>query len=224
MRSLFVRLAGRDPRSSRPPSPWPPAIADLDLRRRQPADGAGIASLLQHGLADVVAIELSTLGQRRASTQARSAGGPPHPDRHRHRHRRQAVAVHVHGADNPDRDGGKGVLKRSRARYPFVTHAYADGGTRVASSNGRRTRPTSSWRSIARNDGQGLRGSAETLGGGADIRLDHEEPPLRPRLQAAHRRRRDPHGLCNPDQALAMTESGLLKHALRLSCRGKTSL
>ena len=27
-----------------------------------------------------------------------------------------------------DRDGGKGVLKRSRARYPFVQRAYADGG------------------------------------------------------------------------------------------------
>ena len=27
-----------------------------------------------------------------------------------------------------DRDGGKGVLKRSRARFPFVQRAYADGG------------------------------------------------------------------------------------------------
>ncbi len=38
------------------------------------------------------------------------------------------LAVHVHGADIQDREGGKGVLKRSRARYPFVQHAYADGG------------------------------------------------------------------------------------------------
>ena len=38
------------------------------------------------------------------------------------------LAVHVHGADIQDRDGAKGVLKRSRARYPFVEHAFADGG------------------------------------------------------------------------------------------------
>jgi len=36
--------------------------------------------------------------------------------------------VHVHGAHIQDRDGGKSVLKRSRARYPFVQRAYADGG------------------------------------------------------------------------------------------------
>ena len=38
------------------------------------------------------------------------------------------LAVHVHSADVQDRDGAKGVLKRSRARYPFVEHAFADGG------------------------------------------------------------------------------------------------
>ncbi len=36
--------------------------------------------------------------------------------------------MHVHGADIQDRDGGKGVLKRSRARFPFVQRAYADRG------------------------------------------------------------------------------------------------
>jgi len=30
----------------------------------------------------------------------------------------------VHGADIQDRDGAKGVLKRSRARFPFVKRAY----------------------------------------------------------------------------------------------------
>jgi len=34
----------------------------------------------------------------------------------------------VHGADIQDRDGAKGVLKRSRARFPFVARAYGDGG------------------------------------------------------------------------------------------------
>jgi len=34
----------------------------------------------------------------------------------------------VHGADIQDRDGAKGVLKRSRARFPFVELAHADGG------------------------------------------------------------------------------------------------
>jgi transposase len=34
----------------------------------------------------------------------------------------------VHGADIQDRDGAKGVLKRSRARFPFVERAYVDGG------------------------------------------------------------------------------------------------
>src|SRR5215216_3792744 len=38
------------------------------------------------------------------------------------------LTVKVHAASIQDRDGGKTVLKGSRARYPFVTRAYADGG------------------------------------------------------------------------------------------------
>jgi transposase len=38
------------------------------------------------------------------------------------------LAIQVHGADIQDRDGAKGVLKRSRALFPFVEHAYGDGG------------------------------------------------------------------------------------------------
>ena len=38
------------------------------------------------------------------------------------------LTVQVHGADIQDRDGAKGVLKRSRARFPFVALAYVDGG------------------------------------------------------------------------------------------------
>lgn len=38
------------------------------------------------------------------------------------------LAVEVHAADMQDRDGAKGVLKRSRARFPFVEHVFADGG------------------------------------------------------------------------------------------------
>jgi len=38
------------------------------------------------------------------------------------------LAIEVHGADIQDRDGAKGVLKRSRARFPFVELAHADGG------------------------------------------------------------------------------------------------
>ena len=38
------------------------------------------------------------------------------------------LAVQVHAADIQDRDGAKGVLKRSRARFPFVEHVFADGG------------------------------------------------------------------------------------------------
>jgi len=34
----------------------------------------------------------------------------------------------VHGAGIQDRDGAKGVLRRSRARFPFVERAYVDGG------------------------------------------------------------------------------------------------
>ena len=34
----------------------------------------------------------------------------------------------MHGADIQDRDGAKAVLKRSRARFPFVERAYVDGG------------------------------------------------------------------------------------------------
>ena len=38
------------------------------------------------------------------------------------------LAVEVHGANIQDRDGAKGVLKRSRSRFPFVELAYVDGG------------------------------------------------------------------------------------------------
>lgn len=38
------------------------------------------------------------------------------------------LAIEVHSADIQDRDGAKGVLKRSRARFPFVEHVFADGG------------------------------------------------------------------------------------------------
>ena len=38
------------------------------------------------------------------------------------------LAVEVHAADIQDRDGAKGVLKRSRARFPFVERVFADGG------------------------------------------------------------------------------------------------
>ena len=36
--------------------------------------------------------------------------------------------MRVHSAGIQDRDGAKLALKASRARYPFVTHAFADGG------------------------------------------------------------------------------------------------
>lgn len=38
------------------------------------------------------------------------------------------LAVEVHAADVQDRDGAKVVLRRSRNRFPFVEHVYADGG------------------------------------------------------------------------------------------------
>lgn len=38
------------------------------------------------------------------------------------------LAVEVHAADVQDRDGAKGVLRRSRCRFPFVEKVYADGG------------------------------------------------------------------------------------------------
>ena len=34
----------------------------------------------------------------------------------------------MHGADIQDRDGAKGVLRRSRALFPFVELAFVDGG------------------------------------------------------------------------------------------------
>jgi transposase len=38
------------------------------------------------------------------------------------------LAVEVHAADIQDRNGAKGVLKRSRASFPFVETVFADGG------------------------------------------------------------------------------------------------
>ncbi|MGI4797932.1 MAG: transposase [Janthinobacterium lividum] len=45
------------------------------------------------------------------------AGFVPSPDR-----------CYVRGADTQDPDEAKVVLKRSRARHPFVKHVFADGG------------------------------------------------------------------------------------------------
>jgi hypothetical protein len=70
------------------------------------------------------------------------------------------LAVGVHAADIQDRDGAKGVLKRSRRSFPFVQTVFVPLGDAVhclpgngmaaapdASSNGRRIRPTSRLRS-----------------------------------------------------------------------------
>jgi putative transposase len=38
------------------------------------------------------------------------------------------LTIQVHGADIQDRDGAKGVLRGSRALFPFVELAYVDGG------------------------------------------------------------------------------------------------
>jgi transposase len=38
------------------------------------------------------------------------------------------LTVEVHAADIQDRDGAKGVLKRSRRSFPFVETVFADGG------------------------------------------------------------------------------------------------
>lgn len=38
------------------------------------------------------------------------------------------LSIEVHAADVQDRDGAKGVRKRSRRRFPFVEKVYADGG------------------------------------------------------------------------------------------------
>lgn len=38
------------------------------------------------------------------------------------------LAVHVCGADFQNRKGGKGALKRSRPRFPFVQRVHADSG------------------------------------------------------------------------------------------------
>ena len=38
------------------------------------------------------------------------------------------LRVEVHGADVQDRDGARGLLRRSRGLYPFVERVFADGG------------------------------------------------------------------------------------------------
>ena len=49
------------------------------------------------------------------------------------------LTVTIHSAGIQDRDGGKMVLKASRARYPFVTRAFVDGGYAGGSCAGLRT-------------------------------------------------------------------------------------
>ena len=38
------------------------------------------------------------------------------------------LAIGLYAADVQDRDGAKGVLRRSRSRFQFVKRVYADGG------------------------------------------------------------------------------------------------
>jgi hypothetical protein len=53
----------------------------------------------------------------------------PHHDRHgRSPAYGRLLAVEVHAANIQDRDGAKGVLKRSRRSFPFMETVFVDGG------------------------------------------------------------------------------------------------
>ena len=104
------------------------------------------------------------------------------------------LAVRVHGADVQDRDGGKLPLKASRQRFPFVVRVFADGGyagrlvdwaadkTHISLEIIRRGAPTRTFEVLT-----------APLGRRAHLHLNLQEPAPRPRLRAAHRRRRIPH-------------------------------
>src|SRR4051794_25953886 len=95
-------------------SSWPTASAPAARPARLPPSSTANRSrrLIKRGIKGL------RCGQEDQRAQA------PHPDRHRW------TAAHREGPfrRHPDRDGGKTVLKASRARYPFVTRAFADGG------------------------------------------------------------------------------------------------
>jgi putative transposase len=78
---------------------------------------------------------MGSLQSTRDSSRRRMSDGGQVKGRKRHimintDGRLLAVEVHpdVPPADIQDRDGAKGVLKRSRARFPFVEKVYVDGG------------------------------------------------------------------------------------------------
>ena len=103
------------------------------------------------------------------------------------------LAVHVHGADIQDRDGGKGVLKRSRARFPFVQRAYADGGYAGRLVEWAKDKTHIVLEIIRRNTAAKGFEVLPRRWGRANLRLDHEKPPLRSRLRATHQCCRNPH-------------------------------
>ena len=111
------------------------------------------------------------------------------------------------------------MLKASRARYPFVTRAFADGGYGGQLVRWAKDKAHIVVEVVKRQPSrQGLRGAAPPLGRRTNLRLDPQEPPFRPRLRATHRRCRNPHHhRChrNPHPAMDMN-SNLLKHALRV--------
>ena len=123
------------------------------------------------------------------------------------------LAVEVHAADVQDRDGAKGVLKRSRRRFPFVEHVFADGGYA-----GKLVKWTKDKTHIA----LGIVRRAPWMQGFVIIRRRWvvertfawimEVPPPRPGLRAnpPHGRNPDHHRRhCDPHQEIAVT---LLKH------------
>ena len=149
------------------------------------------------------------------------------------------LAVEVHAADIQDRDGAKGVLKRTRRSYPFVETVFAPLGDAMHRLPGNGRRLCRAPRRMGEGQGQRhagdrqahalderLRRHRPSVGRRAHIRLDHEVPPPRAGLRAASGRRRNPHHhrrSRNPPQAMGMT---LLKHALtqmNMRCRAAGS-
>lgn len=87
-------------------------------------------------------------------------------------------AVEVHGADIQDRDGAKGVLQRAR---PLPLRR--EGPRRPPGAGGAGQDPCRAGDREAPARGQRLRRPPPPLGRRADLRVDHEMPPTRPRLR-----------------------------------------
>ncbi|WP_431306372.1 transposase [Streptomyces exfoliatus] len=100
------------------------------------------------------------------------------------------LVVAVTAANIPDRDAAIGLLGRLRSLHHEITLVWADGGYTGGLVDWAKEKLDLTLQIVKRTDDMGGRGAAETLGGGAHVRVADAFAPPGPRLRNPARRQR----------------------------------